>query len=325
MNLPVRPYHTLYIIYVAVMLAMPASLLTSCSGSRAGDPVEIRRLDLALQTDTMPEDPALRSAAATLFSLSGYGPLTDSALHAYNRNPAIRLHDRAMDSVWHDMQPLENNLGRMRFSFEKLFPDNHFPAVFTIVSPFNQSVFTADTLLFLGLNHYLGTDYPPYAYFPDYIRARKTPERLLPDIAEAIVRGNYPYRPSAEYPTALSRMLYEGAVTEAVMQICGLSEQQALGYDTEEMKWADANEHRVWQTMAEQKMIFSTDPQLTAMLVSPAPFTSAINPRSPGAIGRFIGHRIISATLDRHAISLPDLLSPAVYDSETTLPQSGYK
>lgn len=325
MNLPVRQYYTLYIIYVAVMLAMPASLLTSCSGSRAGDPVEIRRLDLALQTDIMPEDPTLRSAAATLFSLSGYGPLTDSALHAYNRNPAIRLHDRAMDSVWHDMQPLENNLGRMRFSFEKLFPDKRFPAVFTIVSPFNQSVFTADTLLYLGLNHYLGTDYPPYAYFPDYIRTRKTPERLLPDIAEAIVRGNYPYRPSAEYPTALSRMLYEGAVTEAVMQICGLSEQQALGYDTEEMKWADANEHRVWQTMAEQKMIFSTDPQLTAMLVSPAPFTSAINPRSPGAIGRFIGHRIISATLDRHAISLPDLLSPAVYDSETTLPQSGYK
>ena len=50
-----------------------------------------------------------------------------------------------------------------------------------------------------------------------------------------------------------------------------------------------------------------------------------VNPRSPGAIGRFIGHRIISATLDRHAIALPDLLSPAFYDSETTLSQSGYK
>ena len=307
------------------MLALPASFLSSCSGNTAGSPVEIRRLDLALRADIMPEDTDMQSAAATLFSLSGYGPLTDSALHAYNRNPAIRLHDRAMDSVWHDLQPLENSLGRMKFSFEKLFSDNRFPAVFTIVSPFNQSVFTADTLLFLGLNHYLGTDYPPYAYFPDYIRARKIPERLLPDIAEAIVRGNYPYRPSAEYPTALSRMLYEGAVTEAVMQICGLSEQQALGYDTEAMKWAEANEHRVWQTMAEQKMIFSTDPQLAAMLVSPAPFTSVINPLSPGAIGRFIGHRIISTTLDRHAIALPDLLSPAFYDSETTLPQSGYK
>lgn len=325
MILPVRQYYTLYIIYVAVMLAIPVTFLSSCSGSRAGEPVEIRRLDLALRADIMPEDPAMQSAAATLFSLSGYGQLTDSAIHVYNRNPAIRLHDRAMDSVWHDMQPLENSLGRMRFSFEKLFPGNRFPSVIAIVSPFNQSVFTVDSLLYLGLNHYLGSDYPPYAYFPDYIRASKTPERLLPDISEAIVRGNYPYRPSAEYPTALSRMLYEGAVTEAVMQICGLSEQQALGYDTEAMKWADSNEHRVWQTLAEQKMIFSTDPQLAAMLVSPAPFTSAINPRSPGAIGRFIGHRIISATLDRHAIALPDLLSPAFYDSETTLSQSGYK
>ncbi len=233
MILPVRQYYTLYIIYVAVMLAIPVTFLSSCSGSRAGEPVEIRRLDLALRADIMPEDPAMQSAAATLFSLSGYGQLTDSAIHVYNRNPAIRLHDRAMDSVWHDMQPLENSLGRMRFSFEKLFPGNRFPSVIAIVSPFNQSVFTVDSLLYLGLNHYLGSDYPPYAYFPDYIRASKTPERLLPDISEAIVRGNYPYRPSAEYPTALSRMLYEGAVTEAVMQICGLSEQQALGYDTD--------------------------------------------------------------------------------------------
>ena len=80
MILPVRQYYTLYIIYVAVMLAIPVTFLSSCSGSRAGAPVEIRRLDLALRADIMPEDPAMQSAAATLFSLSGYGQLTDSAI-----------------------------------------------------------------------------------------------------------------------------------------------------------------------------------------------------------------------------------------------------
>lgn len=315
----------IYIIGVCCLFSVVVPVLvTSCSSCGSHQPVGIGRLDLVLRADSLPGDARLGDAAEVLFAVSGYGPLTDSALHAYNRNPAIRLHDRAMDSVWADLGLVEKALGRVKFGFEKLFPENQFPEVYSIVSPFNQSVFTADSVLFVGLNHYLGVDYPPYSYFPDYIRVRKVPGRIIPDIAEATVRGAYPYESLAEYPTVLSRLLYEGAVTEAVMQVCGLSEQQALGYDDESMKWAEANEHQVWQTMAERKMIFSTDPQLAAMLVSPAPFTSPINSQSPGAIGRFIGHRIIASLLDRHAISLPELLSSDFYTSQNALLESGY-
>lgn len=316
----------IYIIGVCYLLSAGASVfMTSCSSRGSHPPVEIGRLDLALQADSLPGDPQLGDAAEILFAVSGYGALTDSSLHAYNRNPAIRLHDRAMDSLWSDLRPVEADLGRMKFNFTRLFPADRFPAVYAIVSPFNQSVFTADTLMFVGLNHYLGADYAPYAYFPDYLRVRKTPARLLPDMAEALVRGLYPYDGVSDvYSTVLSRLLYEGAVVEAVMQLCGLSEQQVLGYDDEAMAWAQENEKRVWETMAERKMIFAVDPQLAAMLVSPAPFTSAINPNSPGAIGRFIGHRIITAYLDRQAVALPELLSPDFYTSQNSLFESGY-
>lgn len=316
----------IYIIGVCFLLSAGASILvTSCSPGGSYPPVEIGRLDLALQADSLPGDVRLGDAAAVLFAVSGYGALTDSSLHAYNRNPSIRIHDRAMDSLWSDLRPVEADLGRMKFNFARLFPADRFPAVFAIVSPFNQSVFTADTLMFVGLNHYLGADYAPYAYFPDYLRVRKTPARLLPDMAETLVRGLYPYRDESDgYSTVLSRLLYEGAVVESVMQLCGLSEQQVLGYDDEAMAWASENEKRVWETMAERKMIFAVDPQLAAMLVSPAPFTSAINPNSPGAIGRFIGHRIITAYLDRRATSLSELLSPDFYTSQNSLFESGY-
>lgn len=316
----------IYIIGVCFLFSAGASMLvTSCSSGGAYPPVEIGRLDLALQADSLPGDVRLGDAAAVLFAVSGYGALTDSSLHAYNRNSSIRIHERAMDSLWSDLRPVEADLGRMKFNFTRLFPADRFPAVFAIVSPFNQSVFTADTLMFVGLNHYLGADYPPYAYFPDYLRVRKTPARLLPDMAETLVRGLYPYRDESDgYSTVLSRLLYEGAVVESVMQLCGLSEQQVLGYDDEAMAWASDNEKRVWETMAERKMIFSVDPQLAAMLVSPAPFTSAINPNSPGAIGRFIGHRIVASYLDRRATSLSELLSPDFYTSQNSLFESGY-
>lgn len=322
----VRRFTTLYI-YIAMLLACTGlAVLTSCSEKdNDGSPVSVRRLDRALRADSLPEGSDMRLAAETLFSLSGYGQLTDSTLQRYNQNPSIRLHDQAMDSLWGDMSQIEAGLGRMQFNFSKIFPDSRFPAVYTVVSPFNQSVFTADSLLFLGLNHYFGPAYQPYSYFPDYIRARKTPSRILPDVAEAIVRGLYPYNPAEDYPTVLSRLLYEGALLEAVMQLSGNSEQQSLGYDDESMAWAEKNERRVWETMAERKMIFSTDPQLSAQLVTLAPFTSVINSESPGSIGRFIGHRIVTSYLDHHALTIPELLSPAFYESPSALPDSRYK
>ena len=287
-------------------------------------PVRVNRLDLALRDTAVPLPPEMEDAARTLFALSGYGVLTDSALSVYAATPSILVHAHAVDSLWSDLRPLESSLGRMKFNYTHLFPDNVFPSVYAVVSPFNQSVFTADTLLFLGLNHYLGASYAPYGYFPDFIRQRKVPARILPDIAEALMRRDYPYQPQSEYPTVLSRMLYEGALTEVVMQLAGMSEQEALGYTDEQMAWLEKNERRIWEKLVVEKMLFSTDPQLASSLVSPAPFTSAVNPESPGMAGRFIGHRIVSSYLDRRARPVSWLLTPAFYESQTSLSDSGY-
>lgn len=306
-----------------VLLPFLGGLFTSCGG---GDsmPVKVNRLDLALRDTDRPLPPEMEDAARTLFALSGYGALTDSALSVYAASPSILVHAHAVDSLWSDLRPLESSLGRMKFNYAHLFPDNVFPSVYAVVSPFNQSVFTADTLLFLGLNHYLGASYAPYGYFPDFIRQRKVPARILPDIAEAIMRRDYPYQPQSEYPTVLSRMLYEGALTEAVMQLAGMSEQEALGYTDEQMAWLEKNERRIWEKLVGGKMLFSTDLQLASSLVSPAPFTSAVSPESPGMAGRFIGHRIVNAYLDRRARPVSWLLTPAFYESQTSLSDSGY-
>lgn len=300
-------------------------LLTwSCKPIPHTEPVRVNRLDLALRgggnvtVDLM--DPVEK-----LFRVSGYGPVTDSTLAVYASSPSITLHERAVDSVWHDMKAVENALGRVKSAYGRLFPEKTFPVIYAIVSPFNQSVFSVDSIVYIGLNHYIGQTYEPYSYFPDYIRARKVPERLVPDVAEAIIRRDFPYSPGNGYPTALARLLYEGAVVEAEMQLTGISEQQALGYDDEQMKWLNKNERQLWETLAARKYLFSSDPQVASSLVSLAPFTSVIGQEVPGASGRFIGHRIVSAYLDRHAVNLSWLLSPEFYESETALADSGYK
>lgn len=307
----------------AVAVVLPACLV-GCSHGAADPVVKVNRLDRALEGG-WPVDREFVAPAEVLFRISGYGGLNDSTLARYVARPSVMAHVAAVDSVWAVTGKLESRLGRIKAGYGKLFPDKVFPQVYAVVSPFNQSVFTADTFLYVGLNHYLGADYPPYGYFPEYIRKRKTPRRVAADITEALLRRDFPYAPREEYPTVLSRLLYEGAIVEAMMQVDGISEQEALGYDDGQMDWLNRNERRLWEEMAGRKYLFSTDKGLASSLTALSPFTSAIGSEVPGAAGRFIGHRIVSSYLDNRAVPISYFLSPDFYESPTALAESKYK
>lgn len=317
-------------IVVGLTAAVVSVACSSSSSSSSGGDVErvaVGRLDRAMRCSESVErlDSALLTPARSLFAVSGYGELTDSSLAVYRENPSIVFHEGAVDSVWQSLDGLELTLGRIKANFLRLFPDHSFPQAYAIVSPFNQSVITVDSTLFVGLNHYLGRDYPAYAYFPDYIRCRKTPERIGADVAEALVRRNFPYAPTTDYPTTVSRLLYEGAVVEAVMQLTGLGEREVLGYDAAQMKWLADNERAVWETIVGREWFFSSDSQIVASLVAIAPFTSVIGQEVPGGVGRFVGHRIVASFVENNdEFTVGMLLSQAFYDARDVLSRSGY-
>lgn len=319
-----------YIIYMPLLCLFilaglaGASVLTGCSSAGSDPSVKVGRLDHAFR-DGWPLADGFIAPAEALFKVSGYGSLNDSTYTAYMSNPSVRIHETAVDSLWENTDRLESQLGTVKAHYARLFHDKSFPSVYAVISPFRQSVITVDTFLYVGLNHYLGENYPPYGYFPDYLRVRKIPARVIPDIVETLLHRDFPYAPECDYPTVLSRILYEGVLVEAVMQIAGVSEQTALGYDDQQMEWLNKNEHKLWEEIVGRKYLFSSDRQLASSLISPAPFTSAVGPEVPGAAGRFIGHRIIASLLDNRAVALSELLSPSFYESSTALAESKYK
>ncbi|MDE6417316.1 MAG: hypothetical protein K2K68_09885 [Duncaniella sp.] len=195
----------------------------------------------------------------------------------------------------------------------------------TVVSPYNQSVVTADSIVYIALNHYLGAHHDFYAYFPYYQRQLKDPSRIGIDVAEAVVSERYPYDPQSKYPTALSRMAAEGAVVEAVMQLTGATEREVLGYSPEEYSWLEENERPAWESMLTRELVFSTDPAVTETLVRPNSVTSLLHPDAPGRAGRFIGHRIVKSYLSKHpSATLSDLLSPDFYNDPKLLEKAEY-
>lgn len=286
------------------------------------DPVEIGRIDLAaINADTAAFD-ALKPGSALWLSVIG----ADTAdVAGYFARVADKPYNDPLIVRWGRVDSLSLALARIFNNVESLAGAAVPTRVYAVVSPYNQSVVTADSVLFIALNHYLGADNEIYAYFPDYIRRLKSADRIGIDVAQALVVGSHPFAPSSAYPTALARMAYEGAVVEAVMQATGRSEQEVLGYDDEQYRWLNDNEAQAWLSMLSRDMVFSTDPAVVEGLVRQGAVTTVLHHESPGSAGRFIGHRLVASWLRNHPdATLETLLSPSFYESSSLLETAGY-
>lgn len=300
-----------------------AGLVAACA-MRGEAPAVLRRIDRELAGAGMPSDSAGRKAVEALFAVSGYGEPTDSALRAYTLNPSIAAHTAAVDSVFASVAGVEQSLGRIAARLPEVLPGTDVPGFYAIVSPFNQSVIVADTMVFIGLNHYLGEEYGPYGYFPGFVCRRKTPARLPVDVAEALVRVSRPFTPAGS-PTLLQAMLYEGAVSHAVSELTGTAPEDVPGYAPAELKYLEEREDEVWRLMAERRWLYSTDPAVLRNFIALSPATTMLSAEAPGAAGRWTGTRIVSAYLGRHPdAKVSDLLSPSFYTDPVSLRDSGY-
>lgn len=309
---------------LAVMLSSAVMLCMSSCGDD-DEPVEIHRLDLQISNGIMPEDSLSIKATETLFEISGYPYATTLTVADYSEKPSIREHVEGVEREYTDTRRESRALGHVFSRMREQLPDVRIPEVFTIISPFAQSIFVADTTLFIGLNHYLGAGYAHYEYFPDYVRELKERARIPVDVAEALVRISYPFKSSGDYPQALARLAYEGAVAEAVMRVTGEDEACVLGYDKDKYRWLCDNEKNVWQAIVEGRMLFSTDHAVIRSLVDVAPHVSVISPDVPGRAGRFIGHRIVDSYLSNNpSVTLTNLLSPSFYESPSLLTSARY-
>lgn len=313
--------------YAVLCLTLAAISVSSC-GRDGGDDVsvDIRRLDLDISHGHMPGDSLGERAVKRLFELSGYPEASESSVGEYAMKPSIHSHVGAVEAEFADMEGESAALGRVFSSLERTFPKAEIPEVLTIISPFSQSVIVTDSMLYIGLNHYLGVDYEPYGYFPEYMRHLKVRERIPVDVAEAIIRTSYPYAPSSDYPRVIGRLAYEGAVAMAVMSVTGEDAMNVLGYSPEQYMWLKDNERDVWDALISRQLLFSTDASVVRSLVDVGPHSSVISPDAPGRAGRYMGTSMMQQYVKNNPeVTLEQLLSPEVYESDDLLTKAGYR
>lgn len=123
------------------------------SCGRHGEEVDIHRLDLEISHGVVPEDSVMYKAAEKLFEICGYGPVYFLSVCDYADKSSIREHRDAVEREFADMSRERKSLGELFGRMRRDLPGAEIPRVFTVISPYTQSVFVADSAVYLGLNH----------------------------------------------------------------------------------------------------------------------------------------------------------------------------
>jgi gliding motility-associated lipoprotein GldB len=205
------------------------------------------------------------------------------------------------------------------------FPKVNIPHVITLTTDvdYENRVLLADSLLFIGLDNYLGPNHEFYGGLSKYIARDLQSDYLVGDVAETFATALVPYPKERSF---IARMVYYGKLLYLKDKLLPLEpDSLKIRYSAAEWDWARANEGQIWRYFIERELLYSTDNQLDLRFLDPAPFSKfrlELDSESPGRIGRYVGWQIVRAYMSNHSDSLDQLLA---LSGEQLFQKSNYK
>nr|WP_232304901.1 gliding motility lipoprotein GldB [Maribacter thermophilus] len=214
----------------------------------------------------------------------------------------------------------------MLFKYIKYyFPEQKTPKIITVTNDvdYDNRIILTDTLLFIGLDNYLGPEHKYYGGIQRYIAKLLDRKYMVSDVVSAFAKKVVP-RPRDR--TFLARMIYFGKelyIKDRLMP--NAPDNIKIGYSDDEMNWAIANEEPIWRNFIEQEHLYSTNSKLNQRFLDPAPFSKfglELDNESPGWLGRYIGWQIVRAFMENNEVSLKQMLTMS---EEELFKKSNYK
>lgn len=207
-----------------------------------------------------------------------------------------------VDGQFANMDSIGDQLS-LAFKYTKYyFPHFRAPRVIAFTSAVsNYGAITADSVLGLGLDMYLGSkfDYHLIPDLPDYMIRRFDKPYLVPDAIKALEQQMFP--PKTTGTQLLTQMVDAGRQQYFLdMVLPGVADTLRTGYTADQLKWCEDNEQMIWQYFVQQKLLYITDWQEVTHYMGEGPSTQGMPEGSPGKIGLFVGWQIVKSYMDRH-------------------------
>lgn len=277
--------------------------------------VEIVRFEKELFTlplrDTLNELTELRESHPEFFDLFTWrvinaGGITQDhfpeTIGSFMTDTMISSARIKVEQVFGNFGPYEDELIKAFKYYRYHFPYKEMPVIYTMISGFNQSVVTAENIIGISLDKYLGRDYEYYhmlSNVPLYKIQNMHPRKLLADVAYAW--GMTEFDDTRHTTTLLDNIISQGKLMYFVdAMFPGMHDSLKIGYTAEQLRWCKNNEPQMWNHLVENRMLFSNKRMDILRFINDAPSTTGFPVESPGRAGVWIGWQIVRQYMKRH-------------------------
>jgi hypothetical protein len=240
---------------------------------------------------------------------------------------SIRRLSKDVEKKYDDISPIENQLTESFKRTAFFFKGFKAPQIYTFISGLDYVYpirYDGDNMA-ISIDLYLGKDYLQYrkVQLPNYKIRNMTQEHLLPDcmteVAKLILSNVKPGN------TLLDKMIYQGKVLvflDAV--IPETPDTIKIGYTLNQLKWCNKNASNIWKYYIENRLLYSSNPELTKKFIDDSPFTTSFGRESAPRFGAWTGWQIVREFMNKNStVTLEQLFK--MTDSQAILEKSGYK
>lgn len=255
-------------------------------------------------------------ASVFFTELTGFGKGSDqkvflnSVKHFLTYKDYVGLYD-TVQKHYPNVKEIDTDLEQLFKHIKYYFPEKKLGDVYYFISGLNfWSAVTVDTAVGVGLDMFLGKDYPFYAavQLPAYQAALCEPKYIPVNVSKAIYEDMFPIVPDNK--NLLELILMKGR--EMVFMEYTLpeaSDELLIGYTPEQLAWCKKNEAMIWNYFSTQKLLYSTNWQDILRYVNEGPTSTGMPPEAPGNIGTWIGWQIMRKYLETYPDKkLPEML-----------------
>jgi hypothetical protein len=230
------------------------------------------------------------------------------------------VYNKTME-VYPDLTGLEKELTTAFRYYSYYFPSKEIPEIITYVSRFNQSIVTAEGIIGVGLDKYLGRDCEYYTQLGlnQYTIRNMHKGKIPSDCMMAWGLSEFEYNDSVD--NLLSNMIYHGQIMFFVKSMLpDQPDSLIMGFTSSQMQFCRGNEDRMWEFLIEKKLLFETDRMTISKFTGYGPFTKDFSRESPARAAVWIGWRIIEAYARNNPDNnLVDIMNEKDYQQILTL------
>lgn len=229
-----------------------------------------------------------------------------------------------------EMQKLETEFEQAFQYLKYYFPDVVVPPhVTTFISEYTIAAFVyKDNALALGLDFFLGPEYPYVEYnpgnphFSQYLVRSFNKEHVVSKTLKPLVKDILGI-PSGN--RLLDYMLHNGKELYIMSHLLPHEPDSViLEYSQAQVDWVEENEKEMWHHFLREDLLYSTDIQKFKKLIDYSPNSPGMPKEAPGRTANWLGWQMVKSYMKRFPeTTFEELIN--LQDAQTLMDQSRYK